>query len=395
MSVGRPGSSRRVIGLDLFRALAVFGMLVAHVGPSAWTADDGFGVVHWQWEAFHSRMPAMFAFAAGLSLNLGERPVGRGPRSVVIPTLVRASLLTLCGVLLTALGTPVAVILAYFGLYFVLALPLRRCRARTLFVIAGAWAFVGPALSFALRGVVDLPGNPLWTGLVDGDYPAMTWMPFVIVGMAVGRLDLTDRRIRLRMGTIGIGIAAAAYGISALFMFSGGREQIMAALPSADGRSPAQVFARAFFRETGVTDTSSWLWLLTPAPHSGSWADILGAVGVCLALLALLLPLGDWAALATGARARDGARWFARALAAAGAMVLSVYAAHIVAMWMITATTGHSFRGSQSVFILGAFTLASTAFASLWMARWDRGPLETVIYAITRLTSRTGRRESA
>ena len=65
MTTAASSRPKRLLGLDLFRALAVFGMLVAHVGPAAWTAGAGLGHEHWLWEIFHSRMPLMFAFAAG------------------------------------------------------------------------------------------------------------------------------------------------------------------------------------------------------------------------------------------------------------------------------------------------------------------------------------------
>ncbi|MDR6867067.1 peptidoglycan/LPS O-acetylase OafA/YrhL [Microbacterium resistens] len=435
----------RLVGLDLFRAIAVFGMLVAHVGPAAWTAGDGLGTVHWQWEVFHSRMPAMFAFAAGLSLTLGGRSSndratlgarsgGRttaDPTSPVAPTLVRAALLAACGGLLTALGTPVVVILASFGLWFALVTPFLRLGARPLFLIAGAWAVLGPPLSFVLRstlpaagpftnagpvagpvagpitGPVTDAGELLWSGLVSGDYPALTWMPFVLAGLATGRLDLSSARIRVRLGAVGAGLATLAYGGSALFLATGGSALLQQSIVPADGLDTAQQFARIFFRESGVTDTGSWLWLLTPAPHSGSWADVLGCLGVAALLLAVLLPLGDRLSTPTSTGTDTGSLRVARvpriprilriplrAVAASGAMVLSVYAAHIVAMAVITAVTGHSFRGAQSVWMLLAFTAALVAFAALWLARFRRGPIEELLARTSALIVRTGRRAS-
>ncbi len=400
MSAASPrpsGASVRLVGLDLFRALAVFGMLVAHVGPAAWTPGAGFGTVHVEWELFHSRMPAMFAFAAGLSLNLGRRSGADAVRPAVVPTLIRAALLAVCGGALSLLGVPVVVILTGFAVWFVLVLPFRRLGVRALIVVTAAWALLGPPISFLARRAVDLPGNLLWQALVAGDYPALTWMPFVLAGLAVGRMDLSSTRVRARLATAGAILIAIGYGVSAVLLTGGVAARIMAGLDPVAGADAMQQFARIFFLERGVTDTGSWWWLVVPAPHSGSWADVIGCLGVCALLLAALLPLGDAVQRAAGARSR-----VKRAVGAAGAaiatlgtMVLSVYAAHIVAMAVVTAATGHSFRGPQSVLVLMAFTGGLLLFSVLWMRRFRQGPLEWLLGRSSSLIERTGRRVSA
>lgn len=391
MTAAARSGTTRLIGLDLFRALAVFGMFVAHVGPAAWTAGHGLGQEHWVWEIFHSRMPLMFAFAAGFSMNLTRR--GGSTGSARAATVIRAALLILVGFALSALGTPVVVILSYFGVFFLLSIPFQTLGARPLFVIAAVWAVAAPPLSFWLRTVVDLPGNPLWTGLVAGDYPALTWMPFILMGMAIGRLDLSSTSVRWRIGTIGVVTALVAYGASALALALGVRDALIAAVGPTDSLSAVQHYARLLHHESGVTDTSSWLWLLTSASHSGSWGDVWGGLGVCGALLALLLPLGDWAGQASDNRLSASARGLVRVSAAPGAMVLSVYAAHIVAMWAITAATGYSFGPAQPVWILVSFTMGAIVFAGLWMRRNSRGPLESLMSGVTAAVLRVARKE--
>ena len=391
MTTGASSRPTRLLGLDLFRALAVFGMLVAHVGPAAWTAGVGLGHEHWLWEIFHSRMPLMFAFAAGFSMNLTRR--GGAAGSARTATLIRAGLLILVGFALTALGTPVVVILSYFGVFFVLSIPLQTLRARPLFVIAAVWGVAGPPLSFWLRTLVDLPGNPFWTVLVAGDYPALTWMPFILMGIAVGRLDLSSTSVRWRIGTVGTVTALVAYGASAITLVLGARDALIAAVGPTDSLTATQHYARLLHHETGVTDTSSWLWLITSASHSGSWGDVWGALGVCGMLLALLLPLGDWAGRPSDNGLSASARGLVRLSAAPGAMVLSVYAAHIVAIWAITTLTGYSFSPAQPVWILVSFTLAVVVFAGLWLRRHARGPLESLMSGAASAALRVVRRE--
>ncbi|HEY6793868.1 MAG TPA: helix-turn-helix domain-containing protein, partial [Kineosporiaceae bacterium] len=116
--------------------------------------------------------------------------------------------------LVTASGV-IAVILAFYGVYFLLALPLVRLRARTLAIIAAVLAAVAPQAAFGVSSlllsgdVVDrinaydplerLGGNGLLSLLLNGFYPASTWMPFVIAGMALGRLDLAARAVQRRL----------------------------------------------------------------------------------------------------------------------------------------------------------------------------------------------------
>jgi len=390
-------STARLVGLDLFRAVAVFGMLVAHVGPAAWTPGEGLGTVHVEWEVFHSRMPAMFAFAAGLSLNLGRRSNADTVQPAIVPTLIRAVLIAVCGVALTLLGTTVVVILVSFTVWFVLVLPFRRLGVRALLVVAGVWTVAGPLLSFLARRHVDPPDDLIWSALVAGDYPALTWMPFVLAGLAVGRVDLSSRRVRVNLATAGGVLLSIGYGLSALLLTRGVGSRIMEGLAPVEGKDAMQQFARLFFAERGVTDTGSWLWLLVPAPHSGSWADVIGCLGVCALLLAVLLPLGDTERWANGAegKAKKAMGVVVSSIAPLGAMVLSVYAAHIVAMAAITGATGHSFRGAQTVFTLAAFTIALMLFSWLWLRWFRRGPLEWFLGWGSDLIERTGRRVSA
>lgn len=384
--------SRRLIGLDLFRTLAVFGMLVAHVGPASWSPDGGLGTVHWEWEVFHSRMPAMFAFAAGISLNLSSRRL-ESPGREAAGMVVRAVLLLGCGLLLLSLRTPVVVILCAFAVFFVLVIPFLRLRTGPLLWVVGTWAIIGPPLSLFLRASAPDVRNMLWDLLVSGDYPALTWMPFVLAGVAIGRLDLTGPAVRRRLALVGAALATLAYGGSALVMQFGARTAIIATLPRQD---PAE-YAQRYFAERGVTDSGSWWWLASDAPHSGSWGDVLGALGTCLLLLAVLLTVGDWATRSDRTPAGRLRARLAGWLAAPGSMVLSVYALHIVGMWVVTAVTGHSFAPAQPLWILAVFTVGLGVFAVVWSRYQRQGPLERLMSRVSRSLlpgGRTGTRST-
>ncbi|MFF9479745.1 hypothetical protein [Streptomyces sp. NPDC014733] len=77
---------------------------------------------------------------------------GREGRQAVVKVLIRAAILLVLGTLLTMTGTPVEVILAYYGLYFVLVLPLYRLGAGPPAALAVGTALVLPQVRFVVAG---------------------------------------------------------------------------------------------------------------------------------------------------------------------------------------------------------------------------------------------------
>ncbi|MGV2922156.1 heparan-alpha-glucosaminide N-acetyltransferase domain-containing protein, partial [Streptomyces alfalfae] len=182
----------RLIGLDVARALAVFGMYIVHIGPSL-SATDGVG--SWVRYLADGHSSVLFATLAGFSLMLiagrREPKTGLAGRQARARIVIRAVVLLVLGTAL-AMEYGGVIILAFYGVYFLLALPLVRLRAGTLALIAAGLALVAPQLAFALKsllsesvqqsvnaydplkalcdvGVLDL--------LLTGFYPALTWMP--------------------------------------------------------------------------------------------------------------------------------------------------------------------------------------------------------------------------
>jgi uncharacterized membrane protein len=189
--------ARRIVGLDLARFLAVFWMFVAHIGPDR--NADGINRLLWLGDG---REAALFAFLAGVSLTFAY---GRTPhRSAAATrfwgkTIVRSVALFVLGVLLASIDTGILVILPFFAVYFVFALPAVHLRARSLALWAAGLALVGPQVSFVLRAASDpnfdhrvpelhtlsSPDQVASALLLTGTYPVATWMAFVFAGMAV------------------------------------------------------------------------------------------------------------------------------------------------------------------------------------------------------------------
>lgn len=403
----------RLHGVDVARALAVFGMFTVHLGIGSlgllglWniqfdTASLGQLGETDPAEVFHQltrgRSSALFAFLAGLSLALisgraipqqgGELRRTRGRM------LTRAMLLVLLGIAVELLGTPVAIILVYYGVFFVLALPLLGLRSPALAGVAAATALLGPQLSYAIRVVapidpeatamhqIGLPGPT--DLLLTGSYPAVSFMTFVVAGMAVGRLNLRSGRVRLALATLGGGLALLGYGGSWLALYPTGAVDRLAAVELAQhggpdgaaGDLPDDPATRAELREWVATEainslhgevpTDSPLWLLVASPHSGTTGEVLGATGTAMLVLTACLLLADWLGRAL------------YPLAAVGAMALTVYVGHLLVIAAIGASPWESAPFRLELFVLGALLLAT-----LWRLTLGKGPLERVLAGAT------------
>lgn len=378
-----PGPSMgRLVGVDLARALAVFGMYVVHIGPPL-SATDGVG--SWVRYLAEGHSSVLFATLAGFSLMLiagrGEPKTGLAGRQAKARIAIRA-------LMLLALGTAMAmeyggvIILGFYGVYFLLALPLVRLRARTLATTAAALALVAPQLAFALNSLLTQPiqqsinaHDPLHrlseVGVLDllltGFYPAITWMPFVIAGMALGRLDLSSGTVQRRLAALGAALTVTAYGMSLLLAGPGALRSLAEDGPSSGSSGSMPPDGGSF-----ESDQPASL-LLTAGPHSGTTFDIVGSVGV-----AILVIVGATVAMERLPRLRR----LAKPVIAVGTMSLTAYVGHFLAQTAFSTPAG---TGTQQSWVpLLLFVLGAIVFAAVWSRFFRRGPLEYLLNAATK-----------
>ncbi|MYT73032.1 MULTISPECIES: DUF418 domain-containing protein [unclassified Streptomyces] len=380
----------RLIGVDLARGLAVFGMYAVHVGPDPSVG----GPLGFLMEAARGRAATLFGVLAGFSLIIimgRRRPRrGRAGRRAAARIVIRSVLLIALGYALTALDTTIEVILSFYGLLFLLLLPLYRLRARTLGLLAAAGALLMPQILYAIRVALDegswgdalISWDPLaritdTDGFVEllftGEYPVLTWAPFLLAGMAVARLDLSRPRIRSRLALTGAGLAVLGYGGSwlALRLVPGASGLIASAT---DGGSASSAWWSDAVGDPYGAASTPLSWLLVAAPHSQTTFWIVGNTGVALVVLAGCLFVVDRMPRLTRAAAP---------VAAVGTMALTVYALHIVALWLLTDVWYVPAADSDSMAALPmllAFIAGAMLLAVLWTARFRRGPLELLLH---------------
>ncbi len=353
----RPQRPGRVIGLDVARALAVFGMLGAHVGgvpadvvasPSTWLG------------AVHGRSSVLFAVLAGVSLALltgrTVAPAGEDLVRARTRVLVRAAWVFGIGVALEALGTDIDVILGVYGVLFVLALPFLRWSSRRLLLAAAVLAVLTPPvalLSTVWAQAAGLEQSPVVLLAFNGPYPALIWWTFILVGMAVGRSDLGSPQVRARL--LGAGVTLAVLGYGAGWTTTRWWGQAASTQAWVDGDVDARTWSLA--------------WLSGAAPHSGTTSEIVGSVGVALVAIAACLVLAERLPTATFP------------LVSVGAMALTAYTGHV----LVPTVLDWDVEG-------GATWLASIAvmvvLSTGWRLALGQGPLE-------RLLSTTSRRAAA
>ena len=340
---GRPGAPPtaaggpprgRLLGVDAARGVAILGMLVAHV------ADDGTrnGLAD-------GRSSVLFATAAGISLGLltggPVRPTGAAGRRALIRIALRGVLLLVLGLSLWRLGTPVAVILDYYGVLFLVLLPVVLAPRWVLLAVAVTAALAGPLVIAAVGEdlrtpfTAERPSHLLTEWFVTGYYPGVVWAAYLAAGLLAARLDLAQRRTQLVLLVGGAGACVVGYGGAGLL----------------------------------GQDASA---------HANSTGEVLGSGGLALAVVAVLQ-------LACSARATsEVAPRVLHPLIAAGAMPLTIYTSQliVIALFLMSPAAGDP-PSMASWPLLAALVIGSLLFATAWRRFAGQGPLESVMAALT------------
>jgi uncharacterized membrane protein len=374
-----PTMPERVIGVDVARGIALLGMMAVHVfdvfdphgAPTVATAVAG------------GRSAATFVLVAGVSLAFlsgRQRPAqGRVRTAAAAGIAVRALLIGAIGLLLGSAteDAEVDVILPYYAMLFLLAIPLLGLRPRTLALLAAALVAVAPVVVLVLLGaaapslremdsvtvetLVHHPTEFVVGLLVTGYYPALAYLVYLCAGLAIGRLDLSSRRLASWLFGGGLGLAVTARMVSAVLLFPLGGLQQLAGQPPGTGPSGSARAARNVLL-WDPEPTSSWWYLALPAPHSTTPIDLAHTLGSAMAVLgaALLLTRVDVFAR------------LLRPLAAAGAMTLTLYCGHLLVL-----ATGVLTDAPETLYAL--LVLGALLFGFGWQRWLGQGPLERLV----------------
>ncbi|WP_129657167.1 heparan-alpha-glucosaminide N-acetyltransferase domain-containing protein [Rothia halotolerans] len=378
-----PARSHRLVGIDAARGLALIGMVAIHILPS-WSDQTGRPTVTWL--LFSGNAAALFALLAGVGLALmsgGRRPhKGRRMLADRVGLAVRAVLIALLGLCVSAVmpaDPPAYSILVYYGAFFLLAIPFLKARPLTLFVWAGILCVAVPVLMQSLReelpdwtvynptfsDVFEAPAATLSQLLLTGTYPALAYLVFVLAGLGLGRLNLRETTNQVRILVAGVVIALLArLGSHILLYGMGGFEQLYLTSPFGRGQlRDALIWGPDF-----IPTNSAW-WYAIATPHTEMPLAIASSLGISLAALGAFLLVGNRIA-----------EWL-RPLSAMGAMTLTLYTAHLLAL---SAEVHYELPYLWFLIQIGV----AVAFALVWQRWLGKGPLERGIGAAVTGTRR-------
>ena len=217
----RPAHQRvRYVGIDLARFIAIAGMMAAHLlAPLAMfpgVSDSDRELAMGTSLISNGAPAALFAVLGGVSIVFATRKqlsgglVGKAMASVA----VRGVVLIVLGVLLGFVDNNIIVILAYYGVAMILVAPLIKAKSWVLASLAAVLGLGFGWLNITLRRSLEvhmegphinvgfITSDPLGTLraiFVTGEYPAITWVTYLLVGMLIGRA-LTSATARGALG---------------------------------------------------------------------------------------------------------------------------------------------------------------------------------------------------
>jgi hypothetical protein len=303
---------------------------------------------------YDGRSSILFATVAGVSLGLltgGYDPPPPGERGAARGSIaIRGATLMLLGIALTnLLNPPLHVILDYYGLAFLILVPLLFAPRPVLALAAVLVVALAPAIIEAMVALVDPSDIPLvlqpfadW--LIYGTYPVLVWLAFPLFGLLCARSDLARRRTQLIM--IGAGALGAVVGYGA------------------GERLPG----------------------VTAAAHTGTAAEVIGSGGLAVAIIGAATLLGSL----PGGPGR-GIRFVLFPIAAAGGMVLSLYTAQVIALTIVRdAVRVDDGPWVYPEAILPVLIVSALLIGTLWRLSLGAGPLERMLRRLTRIPAPVG-----
>lgn len=379
-AVVRP--TRRLVGIDAARGLALIGLMAIHLLP-AWNEETG--EASWSWRLFSGDSAALFALLAGVGLALtsgGRHPhEGRTMTADRIGLVVRAVLIAIVGLWIGTLMSedpPAYNILIYYGVFFLLAIPFLHAGPKALFISAVLFGVVSPMLMQGLQdGLPEFVSyNPTFTDLLTqpgatasqllltGTYPALPYMTYLLVGLGLGRLNLRKTEVQARL-VVGVGLAIFAQTTSYVLLYAlGGYQRLL----DASSMGEHELEDVLVWGPDSLPTETVW-WLAVATPHTNTPLAIAASLGVSLAVLGVFLLIGP----------KIGA-WLLP-LSAMGVMTLTLYTVHLVAL---------SFEAHYELPYL--WFMVHLAVAALFAVAWHRslgqGPLEKVVSTSVKGTRR-------
>lgn len=347
----------RIIGYDIARSLAVFGMVIVNFKVVMGASENGPEWLVWLVGLLNGRAAATFVILAGVGISVlsrkghisQDRDRIRQNRNTLFR---RAVFLFVVGLLYTPLWP--ADILHFYGVYIATAALLLMASDRQLWLGAIGLSVVFLLLVFIFdyeKGwdFSTLTYLDFWTfaGMLrhlffNGFHPVIPWLAFVLIGMWLGRQDVKNTKERRQILWASIFTATIAETLS-------------------------YILVKLFPGETGVIFGSE------PMPPMPLY--IVAGAGTAIAIITLCLEF---------TLQHPKARIFPP-LVATGQLALTLYVAHVVIGMGFLEIIGRLENQTLQFATISAVVFSGLAvlFSYYWRKRFQRGPLEWVMRKVT------------
>lgn len=348
----------RIEGIDLARALAVFGMIIVNfklvIGA---TGDNAF--LHGFAELFTGKASATFVVLAGIGIAMMTNKSRRqndentfGKRRKLL--LKRAAFLFVVGLLYSPIWP--ADILHFYGIYMAICAFLLKKSDKTLWFWAVTFVLgflVLVALFDYEKGWnwADFSYSDFWEpeGFIrnlfyNGFHPVIPWTAFMIVGILIGRKDLTDKKIRKSLF------------LNSLYVFT-------------------------------VTQIIIWFWqsitaaddqfLISNSPMPPLPVYMVAGSSFAITLIMLCIYLAE----------KIRGSLILKMLVDTGQLALTLYVAHVIIgmgaiiLYDESKLTQYSIEFTMTYVLI--FCVVSVVFSTLWKHFFKRGPLEILMRKVT------------
>lgn len=357
-------STKRIIGIDVARALAVIGMII--VNFKTVFGGEGDSVLKAFTGLFEGKAAAAFVVLAGVGLafmtNSAVQSLDREKLAKARWRIgKRALFLFIVGLSYLAIWS--ADILHFYGVYMLLTLALISASSKELItavlVIIFSYPFLMVVMDYDIGWDFDsLEYLDFWTitGFLrnlfyNGFHPVIPWSAFMLFGLWFGRQNLRDEAFVKKSLLLGLAafIFVQLLSFALLWFLSEGEDLVYAELEQILGTSPMP--PQPFYMVNGM-------------------AASVVVISSCILVARRL-----------------STSFLVDALAKTGQLALTFYVAHvIIGMGLVDSFFAGQLGTYSIAFSLGyalLFSLACIAFALIWRKYFTSGPLEWVMRKIT------------
>lgn len=351
---------QRLLALDAARGLAVIGMLIQHFALNEFNASIVSG-----------NTMILFILCSGISFSLmSQRMIEKGVETTEFRSkmLARAVFIDLIGYILIMLNGPFAVILPAYAVLFVLALIFYKRSTKTLIKISGVLFVVSPIIMIA--GLSLFSNVSLLGDIAGGPLSGIALLPVFIAGMVIGRLDLHNIKVSLKIVSVGIVLLVTAKLISSLVLpnLIQGFETWLMKFPSIAEPQVDPVSAWPL-----NVNPPAWQMLLYSYPQCGSTFELMIGMGVSLIVLGLTCIIGEKSSI------------ILKPFSTVGCAALTIYASHIVVGWFL-AIAGIE-TGLDGILFGDVIVALITIIVSYLLSSLKMGPLESSMRHFDKLFS--------